>query len=283
MLRARDSWRRGPGCRLLCVAALALALPCANAQDLPLWELGAGVGGLRFPHYRGAEQARAWLLPLPWFVYRGDILRADRDGARALLGRGERWDVDVSLSAAPPVDSQDNRARSGMADLPAFVEIGPNLNARLAQGPGWKMELRLPLRAGFTAQRRPRSIGWVAQPNINVDHALNGWNLGLQTGPVFGSRRYHAHFYDVTAVDATAQRPAYSARGGFGGWQGTVALSRRMGHQWLGMFVRVDSVAGAAFEPSPLVRQRTNVALGFAWSWIWTQSDQRVPDPDFRR
>jgi outer membrane scaffolding protein for murein synthesis (MipA/OmpV family) len=262
---------------------MGLVATWANAQELPLWELGAGVGGLRLPHYRGADQSRSWLLPLPWFVYRGEILQADRDGARALLGRGDRWDVDVSLSAAPPSASNDNNARSGMADLPAIVEIGPNLNAQLARGPGWKMELRLPLRAGFTAQRHPRSIGWVAQPSINVDRALHGWNLGVQTGPVFGSRRYHAYFYDVAAADITAQRPAYSARGGYGGWQGTMALSRRMGRQWLGIFIRADSVAGATFEPSPLVRRRTNVALGFAWSWIWTQSNQRVPDPDFQR
>lgn len=266
-----------------CAWLAGLAATSAAAQDLPLWEIGVGIGGLRMPHYRGAAQSQAWLLPLPWFVYRGEILRADRDGARARLAGGARWDIDLSLSAAPPTRSKDDNARRGMADLPATLELGPNLNVRLAQGPGWKVDLRLPLRAAFTLQRDPRAVGWVAQPQLNVDHVVRGWNLGVLWGPVFGTRRYHAHFYDVGAAEATDTRPVYSARGGAAGWQGTLALSRRFERQWLGLFVRVDSVDGAVFEPSPLVRRRTTVAYGLAWSWIWKQSDQRVPDPDFRR
>lgn len=248
-----------------------------------MWEVGVGVGGLRMPHYRGAAQSRAWVLPVPWLVYRGEIFRADRDGASIRLGRGEGWHVDLSASAAPPSRSRDNEARSGMADLAAIVEIGPNLNATLATGRGWKLDLRLPVRAGFTVEHDPKSIGWTAHPHLNVDHNIHGWNLGVMLGPMFGTRRYHSYFYDVPAADATAQRPSYRATAGAAGWQGTAALSRRFDRQWFGLFVRIDSVAGAAFEASPLVRQRTNVAYGLAWAWVWRQSDQRVPDPDARR
>jgi hypothetical protein len=31
----------------------------ARAETLPLWELGAGLSGLRLPHYRGSDQAQA--------------------------------------------------------------------------------------------------------------------------------------------------------------------------------------------------------------------------------
>ena len=265
-----------------CAAGL-LAAGAAAAEDLPLWELGGGVAGLRMPHYRGADQVKAWLLPIPWFVYRGEILRADRDGARLRVARGLEWDVDFSVSAAPPTRSDENRARAGMANLPALAEIGPNLNVVLQRGREGSWELRVPVRAAFTIQRDPRSVGWVAQPTLSFDRRHGEWNLGATTGPVWGSRRYHGFFYDVDGADVTVLRPAYRAPGGAAGWQATLSASRRSGRQWMAAFLRLDTVAGASFESSPLVRRQNNVSFGVAWSWIWAQPDQRVPDPDARR
>ncbi|HET6720014.1 MAG TPA: MipA/OmpV family protein, partial [Rhodocyclaceae bacterium] len=50
-----------------CLAALTLLAPLAAraAEDLPLWELGVGLGGLSFPVYRGSDQRRDFLLPVP--------------------------------------------------------------------------------------------------------------------------------------------------------------------------------------------------------------------------
>ncbi len=264
------------------LAAIGLgltALPAA-ADGLPLWELGVGIGALRLPHYRGAGQSHNWLLPVPYVVYRGEILRADRDGARALLFDSDRLDIDLSLSASAPTRSRGNRARDGMPDLAASVELGPNLNLTLARGSGWKLDLRAPVRAALTLESKPRSIGWLATPNLNLDLTRAQWNLGMQAGPVFGTRRLHSYYYDVTAAQATATRTAYQARGGMAGWQATLALSRRFDAQWVGLFVRLDSVAGARFADSPLVRRRDNVAMGIAWSWSLMHSERRVVDPD---
>jgi outer membrane scaffolding protein for murein synthesis (MipA/OmpV family) len=262
------------------VAALAglatLAVP-AHAE-LPLWELGLGLGSLSLPHYRGSEQSHRWVLPIPYGVYRGDILKADRDGARAVLVDRDRVDVDLSLAGSAPTDSSDNRARSGMADLPPTIEFGPNLNLRLAQGTGWKLQARLPLRAVFSLRRDSRPLGFTASPVINLDLRWQGWNLGLQGGPLAATRRYHEHYYGVAAADATATRPAYAARGGYAGWQATLAASRRAGDWWLGAFVRQDSVAGAVFDASPLVTQRRTWAAGLAFSRVFAVSDQRVAD-----
>ena len=74
-----------------------------------------------------------------------------------------------------------------------------------------------------------------------------GWHLGVLGGPVFADRRYHDYYYGVDAVDATATRPAYRARGGYAGWQALVATSRRIGSAWVGAFVRYDSLDGAVF------------------------------------
>src|SRR5215510_8004444 len=69
---------------LLIAALLAMAWPQARA-DQPLWEAGLGVGVLRLPDYRGSDQSRTWVLPVPYIAYRGDILKADREGARVVV------------------------------------------------------------------------------------------------------------------------------------------------------------------------------------------------------
>ena len=83
----------------------------------PLWELGVGVAGFRFDDYRGSDHSNTYLFPVPFFAYRGPILRADRDGARAVLFEASRFTVDVSLGASVPTKSKDDEARLGMPDL----------------------------------------------------------------------------------------------------------------------------------------------------------------------
>jgi outer membrane scaffolding protein for murein synthesis (MipA/OmpV family) len=260
------------------LAAIVLGAPAA--AELPLWELGVGAAALRLPHYRGSDRSRAWLLPVPYAVYRGEWLRADRDGARARLIRTDRSRLELSLSAGPPTRSEDDPAREGMQDLAPTLEFGPTLEVDLRRGPGWALELRLPLRAVFTLERHPRAIGWTTTPNLNLDRRLGEWNLGLSGGPLWNSRRLDGYAYDVPAAAATPQRPAYRAGGGFAGWQGTLGLSRRFEQHWVGAFVRFDDVSGASFADSPLVRRERHLGFGVAWAWVPWRSGQRVHVPD---
>jgi outer membrane protein len=265
-------------------AAPAHAQTAAAAADpaplRPLWELGLGMAGVQLPHYRGSDEHHRYVLPVPYVVYRGDILRATREGARAVLFEGSRFDFDLSLSASAPTKSEDNRTRRGMADLAPTLEIGPNLNVNLARAGRWKLDLRLPARAVFAIDDGAQAIGWTLSPVINLDARVADWNLGVQAGPLYGTRRYHAHFYDVAAADATATRPAYSAASGYAGWRWTTGVSRRFGDVWLGAFVRGDSVAGAVFDASPLVKQRHNLSFGLALSWVLATSHERVAGHD---
>lgn len=262
---------------LTAAALLSTLLITLPAQaDAPLWELGLGAGAVQLPHYRGSDQNYRRLLPVPYAVYRGQILRATREGARAVLLDRDGFDFDISLAASPPTRSKDNDARRGMADLAPTLEVGPNANLRLVQGNGWKLDLRVPVRAVFSVERRPEALGWTVNPVLNVDWDLPGWRLGAQAGPLWATRRFNAHYYDVAAADATASRRAYSAGAGYGGWRWTVGSSRRVGAWWLGAFVRGDSVAGATFDNSPLVRQRHNLSAGLAFSRVFAVSDARV-------
>ena len=282
-MRARPGLRAiGVGAVLVCGAVTAGAADAdATPQaGLPLWELGLGAAWVELPHYRGSDQSRSWLLPVPYAVYRGQFLRATRDAARAVLLDSERVDFDVSVSGSPPTRSRDNRARAGMEDLPPTLEIGPNLNLTLAMGASWKLDLRMPLHAVFGVQSSPQSLGWTLSPVLNLDWRVAGWNIGVQGGPRWADRRYHDFLYGVPAEQATASRAAYTAPGGDAGWRATLGVSRRRADFSLGAFVRADSVAGARFEASPLVRQRHNLSLGLALSWVGWVSDERVARPD---
>lgn len=287
----RMSMRR-PATGRAAVLAMALALlpTLAGAQgaasqrapEVPLWELGVGGAVLSLPHYRGSDQSRTWLLPLPYAVYRGDILRADREGARAVLVDSDRIDIDLSADLNAPAKARDNRARQGMADLPPVVEVGPKVNLRLLRSGDWRVDLRVPVHAAIALRGRGHDAGWVVVPQITVDTRLGGWDAGLVAAAPWGSRRYHALTYDVAARDATAQRPAYASGAGSAGWQFTAGISRRIGNVWLGAYLRHDSVRGAVFETSPLVRRSSNVSGGVAFAWVFGESAVRVPDPNLR-
>jgi outer membrane scaffolding protein for murein synthesis (MipA/OmpV family) len=254
-------------------AALCALLACAPAQaePLPLWEVGAGAAVIDFPHYRGSDQRRTYVLPLPYLIYRGEFLRSDRGQVRGLFFESERVELHASISGSIPVDSDDNKARRGMPDLDPTFEIGPSLNVHLLRASQGRtsLDLRLPVRTVVATDFSSfHNKGWVFQPQLNVDlrdTALGpGWKLGLAAGPLYGDKRYHNTYYGVEERFATAQRPAYRAQGGYAGVQVLAAASRRFTHWWVGGFARWDTLSGAVFEDSPLVRQKHAFAVGIA-------------------
>ncbi len=262
-------------------ACAALASPGPDAE--PLWEAGIGVGAVYFPDYRGASQARGYVLPAPYFVYRGRFLQADRNGVRGTFFGNDRVDLNLSLGASLPVDSSRDNARTGMPDLKATLEAGPALEVKLweAESERARLELRMPVRAAVTVESSPRYIGGQFYPHLNLDTTgagtLEGWHLGLTAGPVFTNAGYNRYFYEVAPQDATPTRPAYTPGGGYAGAEFLAAFSKRFPRYWVGGFVRYDTLRGAAFEASPLVTSKRYFAAGIAISWIVGESRERVP------
>ena len=263
--------------------AMTLGPATACAREAALWEAGIGIVGLYFPHYRGSEQSRAYALPAPYFVYRGDFFKADRHGIRGVFMQTDWMSLNLSVGASLPVSSSDNRAREGMPDLKPSVELGPSAALTLWRSGERraKLDLRLPLRGAITVQSHSRFIGAQFFPHLNLDihepAGLAGWNLGVLAGPVYTDRRYNRYFYEVPAAYATASRGAYSPGGGYAGAQLLVALSKRYPKFWVGGFVRADTLRGAAFEASPLVTSKSYLAAGFGVSWILGESSRQVP------
>jgi outer membrane protein len=270
--------------RRLTFAALLLA--CFSGQafaaEKPLWELGAGISALSFPDYRGSDQASLYPIPFPYLVYRGEFLKADRNGIRGTLFGSDRIELNLSVGASLPVNSDDNRARQGMPDLQPTVELGPSLDLNLWRTPDrrTRLDLRLPVRTAVTVKEGMDDIGWVFSPRLNLDitdvAGLAGWNLGLLAGPMVGSERNHDYFYSVAPQYATADRPAFDAKSGYAGSQFMMTLSKRYPKYWLGAFVRQDTLKGAVFADSPLVKREGYFAAGAGIAWILGESSTRV-------
>jgi len=262
---------------------LCASISVARADLRPEWEIGAGASVFTLPDYRGSDESRGYVLPFPYVIYRGERFRVDRQGIRGIFFESDRVEVNLSVNATPPVDSEDNRAREGMPQLDPTLEIGPRLDVTLARDRArdWSFEVRLPVRAAIaTDLSHTRHIGYVAYPHLHLftRPVLAGvkWNLGLQAGPLYASRKYHDYFYAVDPAFATPERPAYEASGGYSGTLALVSLTRRFPRFWVGAFARYDTLKGAAFESSPLVRRDYSVMAGFAIAWVFMESGKKV-------
>ncbi|GAC1477590.1 MAG: hypothetical protein NVS1B6_19170 [Steroidobacteraceae bacterium] len=269
--------------RLLC-PALLLICTCAWARQEPLYEFGLGAGAIVFEDYRGSDTAHGYPLPLPYILYNGKFLKANRDGIRGNLLDEDRFELNLSFDATTPV--RNDRVRNAMPDLKSTVELGPSFDLHLMRSVDArvKLDLRMPLRAAMTVEASPKIIGWTLTPRLALDlkgpGSFEGWNLGLLAGPLFAQRRYHAYFYSVAPPYATPARPVYQAPGGYAGTQFISALSKRYEKFWVGAYARYDTLSGAAFLDSPLVQRKSYLSGGIGIAWILSRSSQLVEVPD---
>ena len=267
--------------------AIALLAPALHAEEKPLWEFGLGVGALAFPDYRGSDETHVYPVPVPYFVYRGRFLKADRDGLRGELFDREYAELSLSVNGTIPINSEDNSARRGMPDLKPTLELGPSLELHLWRSAdrATKLDLVMPLRVPVTLESSPRALQWLFAPRLNIDFenfaGRTGWNFGAGVGPVFAADKFHEYFYSVPARFATAGRPEYRADGGYSGMHALAALSKRYPKYWVGAFLRYDWLSGAQFDDSPLVRRQNYLAGGIGFAWMIGESKRRVTvEPD---
>jgi outer membrane scaffolding protein for murein synthesis (MipA/OmpV family) len=262
------------------VFALTQTSSFAVADELPMWEAGFGFTGLSLPDYRGSNEKRGYVLPFPYVVYRGDILKWDRKGLRGLLFQSNRVELNISADAGVPVNSGRNSARTGMPYLDPTLQIGPSLEICLVRDCDAErvVQLRFPVRAVFATDFSYISgTGYVINPQLNFDFenigSPGGWNFGFAFGPLYATKRHHEYYYEVAPPYAIpGVRPAYDPPGGYSGSLFVMALSRRFDHIWFGAFCRYDDLSGAVFRDSPLVKTRRSLMAGFGLAWVIGQS-----------
>lgn len=262
------------------VVFISGGIASAHATEKPLWELGIGVAPGSFSSYRGSDDREFYVLPFPYFVYRGEYLRADRKGIRGLLFDSERLTLAVSLNGSTPAESDDSSARRGMPDLDPTFEIGPALKIVLSRGQDdSEIYLNLPFRAVFATDLSDfEQIGYLAHPSINFStpRLFKNWNFGIRVGPQFATGDYHDYYYTVAQRFVTPSRPAFDASGGYSGTAAIFSTSKRFKRFWVGGFLRYDNLSGASFEDSPLIETEHAVSVGMAVAWIFAQSKKRV-------
>lgn len=273
-----------------CLVGFLLAVTSTTigrSEELPLWEAGLGAAVLSLPDYRGSDQQRSYVLPLPYLVYRGDFLRLDSEGITGLLFRSERVQLKMSGEAAMPTKSDENRARRGMPDLDFTVQVGPALEICLAKDARSERAVlfRLPVRSVIATDLSSwKGIGFVINPQLMLDLPNIGPGAGLDlrgtAGAYFASERYHDYYYEVAPKYAIpGSRPAYDARGGYSGAFLMLTATKRFRHMWLGSFLSYDNLAGAVFGDSPLMRTDHVWMAGLGLSWVFAESKTLVQAP----
>ena len=243
----------------------------ADQHPLPLWEIGALVGVGILPTYPAANQTTFEILPLPYFAYRGEVIRSDDKGLlRGRLFKSDRAEIDISLSAAFDVDSANNRARAGMPDLDWLGEIGPRLEFTLAQAGDVRIEFELPVRGVFSTNFGSRFDyqGLITVPELAYQHddfLASDIKFKIGVSAAFADAKLQSLFYGVPTAFATGTRSAYVAKSGYMGSKLAISASRRFGPRVrILSALRFDFYKGAANDQSPLFKDTSTTTFGIA-------------------
>jgi len=259
---------------LLCflVVGGALASGFALSAERPKLELGVALGGQVLNDYRGSKESQTQAYPVPILIYRGDFIKADRNGLRGEFLSTNQVELNISGEAALNGSSEDNRLRQGMPELESAFELGPSLNINLTGedfSRGW--QLRLPLRAVTTiGESGVHFRGYNFNPRFTytAPNILGQWRAKVNVGVLYSSRKYHDYYYSVDQEFVTADRARYQAAGGYSGSYTKFSLGRRNGNFFYGLSLRYDNLKSAKFDNSPLVETKDYFAFSFAAAWM---------------
>lgn len=262
--------------RIIFLLTIVLFSNSLHAEQAPAWEAGAGLIIFNTPHYLGADQSSTYAFPLPYFIYRGEYVQADRDGIRGSIFKNEKLDLRLSGGGSLPVNSKDSSAREGMDDLDLVLEGGPTLQYKLYHGDNHSWRLDLPVRAAFSIGSGIGYQGLTTNPRIVYRTYLDNWTLTSTLGPMFSDSKYLGYIYDVDKGEARPGRPAYNAKAGYTGTRLSLSFRRRYGRLFFGTFISYYNISGAANEDSPLVKTDDYFSTGFALAWVFSESSKMV-------
>jgi len=266
-------------------AAMAMVTSqAAQAQtetSAPLWEVGGFTVGISQQAYPGSDQQVNRSLALPLVVYRGELLRADRETTGIRAFRNSAFEVDIGVAGSFGARSGELEARRGMRELGTLVEFGPRLKWQLGTGPGngrWRAEV--PLRGVFDLSDSAAYRGLAFEPRLVFERQTrDGWRYNASLAAIIADLRLAQTFYEVNEFEATPLRPEFAASNGLVAWRLATSFSRNLAPDWrLFGFARVDTVAGSANENSPLVRRTTGTTVGLGIAYTWQRSTQRASE-----
>lgn len=250
-----------------------------SPRKQPRYEFGVGGGAFHVPDYPGAKETRTRVIALPYFIYRGDILRADRDdGLRGRFINEDNIEGDISFNAAFNSNSEDNNTRANMPDIDWMGEVGPRLQIHFSKNPAHAVKLALPLRFVFAMDVESweffaDDLGLTFNPELSITHrGILGplTILRASVGGTWAGERLMDYFYEVKPQYATPQRPVYNAKEGYLSTDVGLSIVHFIPKLKAALFVGMswNMYQDATNRSSPLLRDETTetYAVGLLWS-----------------
>ncbi len=242
-------------------------------------DLGVGYGTGSVPHYPASNQNQNESLFLPIIMYRGDILKSDREeGTRIELFKSLELDINLSFGATFNNDSSENEARKDMPNLNYTLETGPALNFKLWSVPDYGfLRIQIPIRLTFeTNFKTTNFLGFVFEPELRFQKShflMSNLRSSTSVASEFFSQRVANYFYEVEPQYATTERPTYTGREGLSAFK----LSQSFMYQ----YKRFNFIVGTAYsnfsysanKNSPLFRSVHNQSYFVAVAWLFYKSE----------
>jgi outer membrane scaffolding protein for murein synthesis (MipA/OmpV family) len=109
--------------------------------------------------------------------------------------------------------------------------------------------------------------------------ASAGWFYSTSVSAIVADKRLAQSFYGVAPQYALASRPSYEAQSGLVALRLNASVFHQLSRDWRVFgFGRIDSVAGAANENSPLVKKTNGASLGLGLTYTWLRSERSAVD-----
>jgi hypothetical protein len=262
-------------------AAAQSAAYDASSRDDPKWEAGAAVGGGWVNDHPGSDQRHPRGLFTPLLIYRGPVLRIDREGVRGRVF--DSGDVGLDLAASAAFDARDNRAREGMPKLDYLFGLGPQLVYRGLGAPWGRATVHLKARAVVSTDFRKLhgrgvaldpELRWASGPARRLAHPLD-----LRHPAELGQPRADEALLRGRTGAGDGAASAYRARAGYLGTELNLLMTRRESVTLTGFVTARGMVLhGAANSGSPLLRDRSTLSVGGGVLWTPWQSEARAVD-----
>lgn len=246
----------------------------------PLYELGLLGAGGTIADYPASDQTRLRSLVIPYFIYRGDILKSDQQqGTRLSLLSSDKIDVDFSFGGSFQTDTDKNDARRGMPKLDWTIELGPRLLYYFYKNPEFaQVRMGLPLRSAFATDfQRIRSVGYTVSPTFQIDlydvftSNLNFYFIANYDWLDEGLADY---FYQIDPQYQTAERASYDARSGGLGYDLSLSSKYQTGNMMMLLAARYSNYADSSNRQSFLHKKDDNWTYFMAVGWVFYKSEE---------
>jgi outer membrane scaffolding protein for murein synthesis (MipA/OmpV family) len=257
----------------------------AEPFDEPLWEVGFVSAAFSGPAYPAADDETTAAFISPYVIYRGDIFSVGDEGAfRALAFSNDSVELDLSLGASLPANSEDDADRRNMPDLDFLFEIGPQLiwHAGRHDYRQWEGVFDIKLRARSVISLADFDTkGFLFEPTFVYEWQSKtrlhlSWQAELEL--LYGNERLNRYFYEVADPHVTDRRAFYAAEAGYMGAEIGVGLSYPVNDN-LRLFIggNVELYDGAANQESPLFKEDVAYSGGMVLVYSFYESEARAP------